>query len=52
MGNVIGSFILIVNCGVGMWNMFQEQGMTQTGLQPGAASSTSTSVHSEQQVCK
>jgi hypothetical protein len=34
------------------WLRFLEQGMTQTELQPGAASSASTSVHSEQQVCE
>ena len=35
-----------------MWFRFLEQGMTQTELQLGAASSASTSVHSEQQVKK
>ena len=35
-----------------MWPRHLEQGMTQTQLQPGAASSASTSDHSEQRVCE
>ena len=35
-----------------MWFRFLEQGMTQEEHQPGAASSASTSHHSEQQVSK
>ena len=35
-----------------IWFRFLEHGMMQTKLQPGAASSTSTSYHSEQQVSK
>ena len=35
-----------------VWSRRVEQGVTQTQLQPGAASSASTTDHSEEQVCK
>jgi hypothetical protein len=42
---------LVWDCGA-VWSGRVEQGVTQTQLQPVAASSTSTTDHIEEQVCK